>query len=101
MWGRQQTDGVCTFAQLNLRHQTVQLCTIQLDSVSPDHHLLELCKGDLTGSVEVGLPEKYFQIIATLRFASPEDILDETRQQRGEGETDEESYAGASFRGIR
>ena len=43
---------------------------------SPDHHLLELCKGDLTGSVEVGLSErKYFQIFAALRSFSPEDIL--------------------------
>ena len=88
--------GVCANVAATSGRRGVQFCTtlhilkcggqirqynfaqfILIARASPDHHLLELCKGDLTGSVEVGLSEiKYFQIFAALRFASPEDILD-------------------------
>ena len=49
---------------------------ILIARASPDHHLLELCKGDLTGSVEVGLPENIFSNIPDLRSLSPENVLD-------------------------
>ena len=87
--------GVCANVAATSGRRSVQFCTtlhilkcggqirqynfaqfILIARASPDHHLLELCKGDLTGSVEVGLPEKYFQTFANLRSLSPENVLD-------------------------
>ena len=74
--------GVCANVAATSGRRSVQFCTtlhilkcggqirqynfaqfILIARASPDHHLLELCKGDLTGSVEVGLPEDIFSNI--------------------------------------